>query len=107
DNLLFHGIVHVLLLGSALVYWSAVLNSAGCRLAAIGSCFFLAAECGILGFLLVFSRDPWYGEPAGTSLGLSRLADQQLGGAVMWVFGGIPYRPASPRRFVALLRGAA
>src|SRR5438477_1251511 len=92
ENGQFHAGVHLFLLGSALLFWSVVVNSRGRRLPAIGACFFLAAECGMLGFLAVFARDAWYSEPdAPPALGLTPLADQQLGGALMWVLGGLPF----------------
>jgi putative membrane protein len=43
---------------------------------------------GVLAALLVFSPSPWYAHPAPDAWGLTRLADQQLAGAVMWVLGG-------------------
>jgi putative membrane protein len=45
-----------------------------------------------LGALLTFAPTPWYAHYAQDPVfGLSALEDQQLGGLVMWVPGGIAY----------------
>ena len=43
-----------------------------------------------LGALLTFAPAPWYPHYVGTPI-LSPLEDQQLGGLVMWVPGGVSY----------------
>jgi cytochrome c oxidase assembly factor CtaG len=48
-----------------------------------------AIQGGLLGVLLTFANRPWYAVGVGGQL--SPLADQQAGGALMWVFGGIVY----------------
>ena len=56
---------------------------------------------GALGALLTFASVPWYRTYAdGAAWGLSALEDQQLGGLLMWVPGGIAYLVA------ALVHGA-
>lgn len=48
---------------------------------------------GVLGALLARSRTPWYPVYAATaqSIGIDPLADQQLGGLLMWVPGSVAY----------------
>ena len=48
---------------------------------------------GALGALLTFSATPWYSGyfASSTALGWDPLADQQLGGLIMWIPGGLIY----------------
>jgi putative membrane protein len=90
-----HALQHAAFLFSALLFWWALLKPArGGRIgAAVGCLFVTMLHTGALGVLLTFSADVWY--PAATShaarWGLTALEDQQLGGLVMWVVGGLPY----------------
>jgi putative membrane protein len=51
---------------------------------------------GALGALLTLAPTPWYPSYAAASgaLGLDPVEDQQLGGLVMWVPGGLAYLAA-------------
>jgi putative membrane protein len=51
----------------------------------------------MLGALLTFAREPLYAVHAVAPLewGLTPLADQQLGGLLMWVPAGLPYAIAA------------
>jgi putative membrane protein len=49
---------------------------------------------GALGALLTFAPHPWYLHYAAGAFGLTALEDQQLGGLVMWVPGGLTYMVA-------------
>lgn len=81
------------LLGSATAFWRAVLapgqpvGQAG--LAILGGYM----QMGLLGALLTFAPDPLYAihQSAPLAWGFTPLADQQLGGIIMWVPAGIPY----------------
>ncbi len=83
--------MHLSLLGSAWLLWSAVLNTAAHRpdLIVLGLAL-TAAQMTMLSALLVFGRTVWHDWHLFTTqaYGLSPAADQQLAGAVMWVAGG-------------------
>ena len=53
----------------------------------------LCSHTGPLGALLTFAPTAWYPayEQAGGAFGLTPVEDQQLGGLIMWVPGGIAY----------------
>lgn len=109
-----HIFQHASFLGTALLFWWAVLGPAGPRRGfAIAYLFTTMMHTGALGALLTFAPTPWYPSYAATAgaFGLDPLADQQLGGLVMWVPGGLAYlvaglammarmlaRPAPPAR---------
>ena len=93
-----HDLEHLVLLGTALLYWWPVIHPTGGRrrlsyAAGIPYLFPAFLEGNLLGALLTF---------AGTSLyetyqkvprlwGISVLQDQQLAGLIMWVPGGFVY----------------
>jgi putative membrane protein len=84
-----HAAQHLCFLFSALLFWWALIH--GYRGVtnygvAVLYLFTTAIHSGLLGALLTFSRTPWYPDYNQTAVwGLSALADQQLGGLVMWV----------------------
>jgi putative membrane protein len=90
-----HALQHSVFLFSALLFWWAVLRPG--RESGIGAavvCLFVTMlHTGALGVLLTFSGDVWYPAATANALlwGLTSLEDQQLGGLVMWVAGGVPY----------------
>jgi putative membrane protein len=90
-----HALQHSSFLFSALLFWWSVLKPSrhGGAGAAVLCLFLTMLHTGALGVLLTFSADVWY--PASTSgaqgWGLTPLEDQQLGGLIMWVPGGLPY----------------
>ena len=94
-----HALQHAVFLASAALFWWALLKPArGGRIGAAVACLFVTMlHTGALGVLLTFSGDVWY--PASTAhapdWGLTPLEDQQLGGLVMWVVGGLPYVAAA------------
>ena len=101
ENPWWHAIEHALFLGSAGLFWWAVLHTgrlgAGWALLAL---LLTLMHTGFLGALLSFARAPLYGDARD-------LADQQLAGLIMWVLGGLPYMAASiwvGRRWYRLLR---
>ena len=81
------------LLGSATAFWRAVLapgQPAGqAGLAILGAYM----QMGLLGALLTFAPDALYAihQTAPLAWGFAPLADQQLGGIIMWVPAGLPY----------------
>ena len=87
-----HALEHTTMVASALALWAPIIRPrrtpAG---AGVLLLFFSLIASGILAALLVFSPTPWYAHTATGEWGLTRLADQQLAGAVMWVLGGTIY----------------
>ncbi len=93
--------VHRAMLATVLLaglwFWAAVLQRAGSRDGGIAGALVALVTAmmlmGFLGALLTFSPRLLY--PAYTDravlAGLDALADQQLGGLLMWVPGGLPY----------------
>ena len=102
-----HALQHVSFLAAALLFWEAVLHGErhgqGVGVA-LGSLFTTALHTTLLGVLLTFARAPWYPSYAATApaWGMSALDDQQLGGLVMWIPGGLVYTAAG----LVLLRRA-
>jgi putative membrane protein len=85
-----HALQHLSFLGSAAIFWWALLHGRGRAMAygaAVLYLFTTAMHSGLLGALLTFSETPWYPAYAATSRfwGVSAVDDQQLGGLIMWV----------------------
>jgi putative membrane protein len=91
-----HVAQHTSFLLTALLFWWAVLGrdarsrSHGMSMAYL---FTTMLHTGALGALLTLAPTPWYPAYAVSSgaLGLDPVEDQQLGGLVMWVPGGMAY----------------
>jgi cytochrome c oxidase assembly factor CtaG len=84
---LVHDLEHVLLFGTAVLFWWPILEPAP-RLRArstdgarVGYLVLAALQGGLLGLLLTLSPEAWYRSYSDT-------ADQSLGGLVMWGVGG-------------------
>jgi putative membrane protein len=90
-----HTLQHVSFLLTALLFWWTVLpaSRAGKNGTAIFSLFATALHTSVLGALLAFSNTSWYPAYHATTgpWGLSPLEDQQLGGLIMWIPGGLTY----------------
>lgn len=90
-------IMQVTLTGSAVWFWRAVLATERAPVDAL--LFILAAftQMGMLGALLTFAPQQLYAAHAIAPMdwGLTPLADQQLGGLLMWVPAGAPYAVAA------------
>jgi putative membrane protein len=90
-----HALQHASFYFTACFFWWALLRGRTARSqgAAIAYLFTTMIHTGALGALLVFSPRIWYpvyGERA-LSWGLTALEDQQLGGLIMWLPGGLIY----------------
>ncbi len=86
-----HTLQHTSFLASALVFWWTIFRHPGG--AALLSLFTTMVHTGALGALLTLAPDLWYPlyvEPSA-ALGIDALQDQQMGGLVMWVPGGLAY----------------
>ena len=104
-----HTLQHVSFLGSALLFWWALLHCRrgmeGYGVAVLGL-FTTALHNGLLGALLTFASKAWYPAYAATTgwWGLSPLEDQQLGGLIMWIPSGLAYVVAGLALFAGWLR---
>jgi putative membrane protein len=92
SNVAVYWAMQASLLVSATVFWRAVLAPSApvpAVLAVVGG----YVQMALLGALLTFAPDALYAlhQSAPLAWGLAPLADQQLGGLIMWVPGGLPY----------------
>jgi putative membrane protein len=93
---LVHTLQHIFFLGSALLFWWALIHGPQGVIgygAAVLYLFTTAVHSGVLGALITFAGSvlyPAYNETT-TSWGLTALEDQQLGGLIMWVPAGVVY----------------
>jgi cytochrome c oxidase assembly factor CtaG len=93
---LVHTLQHVCFLGSALLFWWALVHGPRGLLGygtAVLYLFTTSVHSGVLGALITFARGvlyPAYNETT-QSWGLTALEDQQLGGLIMWVPAGLVY----------------
>jgi putative membrane protein len=93
---LAHSLQHAGFLGSALLFWWALLQG---RDSALGSgkavlyVFSTGVHSALLGALLTFSPFVWYPVYKGRTepWGLTPLEDQQIGGLIMWVPSGLVF----------------
>lgn len=93
---LTHDLEHLMFFGVALLYWWPVIHPAGGRrrLSYAWAIPYLVppfVEGMLLGILLTFADTPLYRTYAAMepTWGLSTLSDQQIGGLVMWIPGGL------------------
>lgn len=103
-----HTAQHVSFLGSALLFWWSLFHARGAQSYGAGVLYLFttAVHTSILGALLTFSRTTWYPAYQATASrwGMSALEDQQAGGLIMWVPGGLVYLVAALVLFAAWLR---
>jgi len=88
-----HILQHGCFFGSAVAYWWTVVRERARSLtgSSIASLFTTMLHTSALGALLTFAPSPWYAADGAHAFGLSALEDQQLGGIIMWVPGGMAY----------------
>jgi putative membrane protein len=91
-----HTLQQLSFLGTALLFWWAILHGRTGRLGYGASAFYLFATAlysSGLGALITFASRPWYPsyEQAARGWGLTALQDQQLAGVIMWVPGAVAY----------------
>ncbi|HYC56640.1 MAG TPA: cytochrome c oxidase assembly protein [Candidatus Binatia bacterium] len=106
---LIHTLQHASFLGSALIFWWALVHGARTAAgygAAVLYLFTTSVHSGALGALLTFARTVWYPTYATTasSWGMTPLEDQQLGGLIMWVPAALVYLLAGLLMVVGWLR---
>jgi cytochrome c oxidase assembly factor CtaG len=93
------------------LFWRAVLPPVGTfrvrdDMVGILLVFGMGLQSVLLSALLTFATTPWYGAYAATvqAWGLTRLEDQQIAGAMMWVPAGLVYVGAGLALVVAWIR---
>ncbi|WP_396594374.1 cytochrome c oxidase assembly protein [Brevundimonas sp. R86498] len=90
-------VMQLSLLGTAIVFWRAVLAEGRSLMDRLGFVVAAFAQMGLLGALLTFAPGPLYAAHlfAPLAWGMTPLQDQALGGLIMWVPAGIPYAVAA------------
>jgi putative membrane protein len=93
---LIHTAQHVCFLGSALLFWWALVHGPQGWMgygAAVLYLFTTSVHSGVLGALITFAGTVIYPAYAPTTeaWGVAPLEDQQLGGLIMWVPAGLVY----------------
>ena len=88
-----HVLQHVCFFASALAFWWAMFGGAARNPGPISlACLFATMlHTSALGALLALAPSAVYGSGEPAVFGLTALQDQQLGGLVMWVPGGLAY----------------
>ena len=106
-----HAVEHLTLTVTAIVFWRSVLPPVGTfrarnDMVGILLVFGMGLQSVFLSALLTFATTPWYGAYAETveAWGLTRLEDQQIAGAIMWVPAGFIYVGAGLALVVAWIR---
>lgn len=105
-----HALEHATFVGTAVLFWRAVVGVRARRDAALGVLlvFAMGLQSVFLALLLTFATEPWYRAYSTTTQawGLAPLADQQLAGAIMWVPAGAVHVAAGVALLLAWLRAA-
>jgi len=91
-----HAAQHASFFGTALLFWWGLLRRGSRRASggvAVLSVFTTAVYTSVIGALLAVAPTAWYSAYAESTgpWGLSPVDDQQLGGLIMWVPGGLVY----------------
>lgn len=108
---LAHTAQHASFLLTALLFWWTTIPVSENRrnAASLFSLFGTAVHTSILGALLTFSDASWYPvyQSSSAAWQISALEDQQLGGLIMWIPGGITYLVVALLAAARLLREPA
>ena len=104
-----HTLQHASFLGTALLFWWALVHGREGRMGYGAAAFYLfatAMHSGGLGALLTFTTRAWYPVYGGAAAawGLTPLEDQQLAGLIMWIPAGLSYVIAGLLLVAAWLR---
>jgi len=109
SNEWIHAFQHVCFLGTAMLFWWALIHGRRGVLvygAAVFYLFMTSAHSGLLGAVLTFARTAVYPayQDSTAPWGLTALEDQQLAGLLMWVPAGLVYIVAGLALFAGWLR---
>jgi cytochrome c oxidase assembly factor CtaG len=104
-----HTLQHICFLGSALLFWEALLHGRQRRVGygvAVVYLFVTAMHSGLLGAILTFAPEVVYQvyADAVSPWAATPLQDQQLGGLIMWVPAGVAYVVAALALFAGWLQ---
>lgn len=104
-----HGLQHASFFGSGFIFWWSMVRGRHKRArnaVALISLFTTALHTTVLGVLLTVANEAWYAGYAATATAwsLTPLEDQQLGGLIMWVPGGMVYAAAALVFLARMLR---
>ncbi|MGH7522743.1 MAG: cytochrome c oxidase assembly protein [Gemmatimonadales bacterium] len=98
-NNALHALEHACFVGSAMLFWWAMLRLARSRAGSGRAVVYVVAagaQSGALGVLLTFARAPMYPVYRDTAAwGFTPLQDQQLAGLIMWIPAGVIYLVAA------------
>ncbi|MBI2868177.1 MAG: cytochrome c oxidase assembly protein [Chloroflexi bacterium] len=108
NNSAVHALEHLCFFGTALLFWWVVIDPAPFKARAshpvrVLYLFLAMVPSNILGAMLTFAAHTWY-EPytmARRVWGISAESDQQVGGLLMWVPGGIVFLAGAAVVFLA------
>jgi putative membrane protein len=91
ESTLIYWTMHVTMIGAALLLWAVALRGSGSIAGGLFAIFATMLQMSLLGAVLTFAGSPLFAVHADTTWpwGLSQLADQEFGGLVMWVIGGV------------------
>ena len=103
-----HALQHASFFGVAALFWWTLMYGRYGRMGygvSVAYVFTTALHTGLLGALITFASQVWYLTYEGRTLpwGLTALADQQIGGLVMWVPGGLVFTLLGLALFAAWL----
>ncbi|HET6317830.1 MAG TPA: cytochrome c oxidase assembly protein [Chloroflexota bacterium] len=102
-----HVLEHMSFLGSAVLFWWALLSGARASYGAgVLYVFGMALQSTLLGALLTFAGSVWYTAHVSTTaaFGITPQEDQQLAGLIMWIPGGSIYLACALALFAAWLK---
>lgn len=103
-----HSLQHACFFGSAMLFWWSLVGGRERRLRAgiaVLYVFTTAVHTSLLGALVTFAPVPLYPAYRSTvAWGLTALQDQQIGGLIMWVPGGVVFTVAGLVLFARWLR---
>lgn len=96
-----HGVEHLSVVAAGISFWVAVAPHRRRSGISVLALFGATLAMGLVGAVLSLSPEPFYDAYAGTEA--QRLADQQLGGLIMWTPGGLVFLLAAVVQLVRWL----